>query len=353
MPLSAADCISPAFEHVKQQLFRPFSITQWTLLALVGLFAGESCSGSGFNFNSFNVPKQAGTHRDFLAAAPPDWSLLAPLIAIALIAIPIVWLLLMYLNSRMRFVLFDSVIAKRCEIGRMWRGRREPALQYFIWQIVLSVVMLAGMAILIGIPLLGMFLLGWLTAPRQHIGALVLSGVAVFFIFLAWLLLSVLVHVFTKDFVVPQMALENISAFEGWRRLLVMLRSDKRGYAGYGGLKLILAMGATFSVAILGVIAVVILLIPFGGLAAITVIAGKVGGLTWNVFTITAAVVAGSVFLAIILYVVSLISVPVIVFFPAYSIYFFGSRYPQLSQLLYPPPPAPILPIAPEPIGGD
>jgi hypothetical protein len=50
------------------------------------------------------------------------------------------------------------------------------------------------------------------------------------------------------------------------------------------------------------------------------------------------------------LYVIALISVPVIVFFPAYSIYFFAARYPRLSAVLYPPPPAPqVLPGAPPP----
>jgi hypothetical protein len=50
--------------------------------------------------------------------------------------------------------------------------------------------------------------------------------------------------------------------------------------------------------------------------------------------------------------------VPTIVFFPAYSIYFFASRYPPLDALLHPPPPMapPIPPVMPplpppEPIG--
>ncbi len=354
MPLSATDSISPAFEHTRQQLLRPFKLGQWTRLALVGLFAGESCSGGGSGFN-FNVPSHAGTtHHDFLSIASPSWSLLAPLLVLALIAIPVIWLLLLYLNSRMRFVLFDSVVAKRCEIGKMWRQRRQPALQYFLFQVVVTLAMLSGTVVLIGVPALIAFLLGWFSPPREHLAPLILSGIFLFFVFMAWLVLSAVVHVFTKDFVVPQMALENISAFDGWRRLWAMMRSDKSGYAGYGGMKVVLAIGAALAVGIVAIVAIIILLIPFGGLAAITLLAGKVAGLGWNVFTITAAIVGGSVFLLIVFYAVALISVPVIVFFPAYSVYFFASRYPRLGDLLYPPPPlpppAPILP-APEPIG--
>ena len=60
--------------------------------------------------------------------------------------------------------------------------------------------------------------------------------------------------------------------------------------------------------------------------------------------------------LAVLLYVIALISVPAIVFFPAYSIYFFASRYLPLDALLHPPPMAasvpPLAPLPPpEPIG--
>ena len=45
--------------------------------------------------------------------------------------------------------------------------------------------------------------------------------------------------------------------------------------------------------------------------------------------------------LAMFLYLVALISVPAIVFFPAYAIYFFAARYRALSLVLYPPPSPP------------
>src|SRR5216683_4878 len=49
------------------------------------------------------------------------------------------------------------------------------------------------------------------------------------------------------------------------------------------------------------------------------------------------AVVAGCVLFAAFFYLVSLLAVPAIVFFPAYAIYFFAGRYQALSLVLYPP----------------
>jgi len=340
LPQSAVDSLSLAFEHAKTQLFRPFRLGQWSRLALVGLFAGEMGSGGGCNGSNFHIPAHTGGgHREFLMGSFPSPWLYGPLLIVLLITVPILWLLFLYVSSRMRFILFDSVIAKRCEVRRMWRQRREPAMRYFLWQIVLSLVSLAGFAVIVGVPALFAFTLGWFTEPRSHLAGWILLGILVFFAFMAWAVAAVVAHVFTKDFVVPQMALEGVSAFEGWSRLWKMLGNEKGGYAGYAGMKLLMSIGAGIAVGIAALILLLILLIPVGGLGAVAVFTGQAAGLTWNVFTITLAVVACCVFLLVFFYAVALISVPAIVFFPAYSIYFFAGRYPQLGSLIYPPPP--------------
>jgi hypothetical protein len=172
-------------------------------------------------------------------------------------------------------------------------------------------------------------------------------------------ILALVVHLLTKDFVVPQMALEEISAVEGWRRLIPRLKSEKGGYAGYVGMKIVMALGAAVILGIVAAIVIFVLLVPVGALGVAAVLAGKAAGLSWNLYTITLAVVVGCILVAAILYLFALISVPAIVFFPAYSIYFFAARYPALSAALYPPPPAspeappmpPPLSQQPEPIG--
>jgi hypothetical protein len=349
VPFSATDAMGPAFEHAKKQLFRPFRLGQWSRLALVGLFAGEMGSGGGGAPN-FNIPASSGhTHERFAGLPHIDPALLVTIIIVLAIILPALWLLFLYINSRMRFVLFDSVIAKRCSIRQMWRVRARPASRYFAWQVVFTLATFAGMIVIIGIPALIAFLLGWFSPPSQHVGRLILAGLFVLLLFFLYVVAIACVHVFTKDFVVPQMALEDISAFEGWRRLLPMLKTEKLGYAGYAGMKFVLALGAAFAVTMAAVVLFLMLLIPIGGFGLLSVLLAKGAGigLSWNVFTITAAVVAGCVLLFLIFYAVALISVPVIVFFPAYSIYFFASRYHPLADVIYPAPPPP--PVAPVP----
>ncbi len=357
MPISAIDAIGPAFQHTKVQLLRPFRVAEWAKLALVGFLAGELSSG-GCNGGNFKMPNRPPDGHRFVNSALPniDPALLAVLIALLIVLGLVFWILFAYVSSVMRFILFDSVVTKRCEIGRSWSRRHVDGLRYFVWQILFTLAIGVGLTVLIGIPAAFALAMGWLQHTKQHMLPLILGGMLLFFVVMGFIVLSLVVHVLTKDFVVPQMALEKVSAIEAWRRLLHMLNAEKSSYAGYIGLKIVMAIGASVVVGIVTFIVLLILLIPVGGFGVIAVMLGKTAGLTWNLYTITLAIVIGCIVLAVLLYVVSLISVPAIVFFPAYSIYFFASRYPPLDAYLNPPlpmvPPAPpLLPPLPEPIG--
>ncbi|HEY1800224.1 MAG TPA: hypothetical protein VGG46_04745, partial [Terriglobales bacterium] len=280
MPTSAADAISPAMDHAKAQLFKPFRFGQWTRLAFVGWLAGELGSGGGCS--GFRVPQipsilpiphqSQGDHLLSSAFAMPSMApaMLAGLIAVLIVAGLVLFVVFAYLNSMMRFVLFDSVVMRECRIRESWRRRTRPGFRYFLWQIGFFLVVWAGMAIVIGIPMGIAFILGWFEDPRQHLAALILGGIALFFVFLALLVLMMVVVVMTKDFVVPQMALEEIGAIDAWRRLLGMMKTEKLSYAGYIGMKIILAIAAGILVSIVSLIAVLMLVVlPFGGLGAV------------------------------------------------------------------------------------
>jgi hypothetical protein len=118
-----------------------------------------------------------------------------------------------------------------------------------------------------------------------------------------------------------------------------MMKAEIGAYAGYIAMKIVLAIVVGLLIGIAALILGLFFAVPTVGLGIIAVLSGKAAGLTWNVETITLAIVVGCILLAIFFYLVSLISVPAIVFFPAYSIYFFAGRYPRLAAALYPPAP--------------
>jgi hypothetical protein len=354
VPLSALDSIPLAFQHAKQQLIQPFRISQWAKLALVGFLAGELSSG-GCSVPNFHFPIQSNPNGTDRLLGLPQLPSLNPAVYAALIATLIVtgvilWVLFMYVSSVMRFVLFDSVLKKYCAIRESWHQRQGHGLRLFAWQIGVSLCFVALLAIVVGIPAAVAFAAGWFQNPGQHLAPLILIGLFVFLVAALVTVVFVIVHVFTKDFVVPQMALENISALEGWRRLLPMLNTDKGGYAGYAALKVVVTLAAAVVIGIVTTILILIMFIPIGGISAVILLGGKAAGLTWNLYTITLAIVVASILLLLIIYMVSFVSVPPIVFFPAYSMYFFADRYRRLQLNLYPHPLV-ITPAPPEPTG--
>ena len=349
MPISAVDTITLAFQHAKRQLIQPFRLGQWVRLAIVGLLAGEMGSGGSFNFPSSFNPHQQSPSNHLLGPALPkiDPALLGALIAVLVVTGLVFMVVMFYISSVMRFILFDSVLTKECHIRDGWNRRQGPGWNYFLWQLGFTFVTLASGALLIGLPAAFAWGMGWFKQPREHLTALILGGILMFFVVVLFIIAVAVVHVLTKDFVVPQMALEGIGPIEGWRRLWPMVQSDTRGYAGYVGMKIVLAIGAGIVLGIVTFIFALMLAIPAIAVAVAAVFTGKSAGLTWNVFTITAAVVAACILFAVFMFLIALISVPVIVFFPAYAIYFFAARYRALSLVLYPPPPAP--PMEPPP----
>jgi hypothetical protein len=350
LPISASDSITLAVEHTRQQLFQRFRIGQWTKLAFVGLLAGELGS-NGCNRSFFNLPQLPGStpHPSIPGSLGIDPALLAALgalLAVLLIAAFAFGIIMMYVSSVMRFVLFDSIVTRECRVRWSWSRRLGAGWRFFVWKLLYVLLSLAGFAIVFGIPVAVAFKQGWFKAANDHIPALVSGGIILALVLLAFALVTAVIFVLTKDFVVPQMALENIDAMEGWRRLWAMMKLEKGAYAAYIGLKIVLAVVVHILIFIATLILGLIVAIPSIGIGVLAFLTGKSAGLTWNAQTITLAIVVGCILLGIFLYLVSLISVPAIVFFPAYSMYFFAGRYPQLHAALYRS-----LPAAPVPAG--
>jgi hypothetical protein len=257
----------------------------------------------------------------------------------------LVWI---YVASVSRFVLFEAVLRKNCDsLTAGWQRWQGPGLSYFGWQLALSIFSLMVAAVLF-LPLL-LPVLAMLKNHQQPGPEILLAFLPMVFVFGIFSLVIVLINVLSKDFVVPLMAIDGVGVIEGWQRLLAMLKNEPLRYAGYIGMKIVLAIGASVAFGILSAIAAVFVIIPFAIVVAVIVIIGKGGGLSWTAVTVTAVVVACVIVFAIAMYVVALVCVPVAVFFPAYAMYFFAERFPALHARLYPPAPVPPPPWSPAP----
>jgi hypothetical protein len=346
---SAVDVISTAFKHAADQLAEPFRFGQWARLAFLALATGELSSGGGcsnvFRSVPMQFPKPSHSFVD-----PKDWlhgidpALLVTLFLVLIGSALVLMLVWIYVASISRFMLFDAVLKKNCDsLSAGWQRWQGPGLRYFGWQLILSAISMTVAAVLF-LPLL-LPILATMKNHREPGPEIFLAFIPMFLVFGAFSVIVILINLFSKDFVVPLMALDGVGVFEGWRRLWAMIKSEPLSYAGYVGMKIVLAVGASVVFGIISGIAAAIVAVPVVVIAVAMAIMTKSGGLSWNAVTITAAVVLGVIALAILMYVVALACVPVAVFFPAYAMYFFAERYPTLYAKLYPAPPAPPAPL--------
>lgn len=347
-PLSAIDAISPAFDHTKRQLFQPFRLGFWLRMAVVALATGQfySSSLSGLHFNlpasrramAYSFQSMARPHWEYLKRYLP-WIILIVLLVIVGVAL---WI---YVASVFRFVLFDSVLTDRCVIRKQWRQWRGQGVRFFLWRVCFGLGVALSLGIFGGACYLVALNTGALRNPRQHIALLVLGGLAALLVLACLIALAALIALFARDFVVPVMALEGVGVIEGWRRVIAMLKAEKKAYAGYVLMKIVLVVGTTIIFGILTLIAVLLLFIPISIAGAGAYFFAKSAGLLWSFPTIAAGVVLGAVVIALLFYLTAFISGPAMMFFQAYVIHFLGSRYPALGERISPvvpePPPLP------------
>jgi hypothetical protein len=353
VPLSAVDSVQPALQHTREQLFTRFSFGQWSRLALVGILAAELHVG-GCSVPNFGGGWPRGTQKngdEFLPSSLTN--VLSPfdranipahisehiaqfigLILVGIFAFLVLAFIFLYLNSVFRFILFDSVLRRQCSIGEGWRKWRRAGGRFFLWQIVFLVSTWLSLAFFVGLPLALAFAAGWTTNLREHIVRLIVGVILLVGLFAAFVLAVAVIQALAKDFLVPIMALENLDFADGWRRLLAMIGLEKGRFAIYLLLKLVLAIAAGILFTIIAIVPALLVFVP----GVVAVVAGRAAGLGWNVTTISLAIIFGSVLFLLLIYLIALVSVPATVFFPAYAIHFFASRYPNLNALLNPAP---------------
>jgi hypothetical protein len=368
LPASAVDCIQPALQHTRQQLFTRFRWGQWSRLALVGILAAELHVG-GCSFGNFGggwprvPPRNRGQFlpSDRTSALSPFDPARIPahisehiaqflgLIVIGIFAVIVLSVVFLYINSVFRFILFDSVLRRECSISEGWSKWRRAGGRFFLWQIVFQFSVWMFLLIMVGVPLALAFAAGWMTDIKQHVGRLILGVFLLVGFFIVFALATAVVHALAKDFLVPIMALEGLDFADGWHRLLALIRLERGRFAVYLLLKLVLSIAAGILFSIIAIIPVLFIAVP----GVVAVVAGAAAGMGWSVTTISLAIIFGSLLLFLLIYLVALVCVPGTVFFPAYAMYFLASRYPNLDALLNPAPPAPLpapeLPPVPEP----
>ena len=318
---------------------------------MLALATGELAGMGGCNFSfplgSFPGGGKHPEPEQFAFVASPDmaaWGAMAIVLALVLGFLLVVLALVhLYVGSVFRFILFDAVTAANFKLLEGWRRWNRPGTRYFVFQIVFILLMMAGL-VLVSAPFIawaaasGVFASG---SGHPHFAAIFMILLVFVPVFLLYLLTMGLVLFFAKDFCVPVMALEDARFMAAFRRVLALIQQEKMAYAGYVGMKIVLAIAVGIAASLAVFMLGLAIIIPAG--LAISLgphISVPPPSHLWFWGTIIAV---GFVLLAGLIFLFGFISAPAAIFFEAYALEFFGGRYAPLGTLLHPPPaPAPV-----------
>lgn len=196
-----------AFETTKKILFQPFDLGKWFVIGFAAWLA-TMFSGSAFNYRRSYNPgdwnwkaQTAGDH--FSLHDAPPWVL--PLIIGGGLLVLAIVVLLLWLNSRGRFMFTDCIVRNRGAIAEPWREYHTEGNRYFLLQLVITIL---SMIIFGGLVLI--FVLGWhWKNPLLPLPIIILLAVSFF-------LVAIVVGVVMK-FVVPVMYRQRCPATDAFR----------------------------------------------------------------------------------------------------------------------------------------
>jgi hypothetical protein len=344
--LSATEAVSPAIARMRLMLFRPFRYGRSWKLAATGYLGGVATYFLPFPLiYLFFIPFVR------TQGAP---AFVIPLIIAGVAALMLLYLVVFYLCSRLRFAFFDIVLNRGEFVAPAWRKYGAQSRKWVLFKIALGTAFFALLAIPC-VPLIKGLITTFsnihLEQGQQQPAAFtqaVFSGYAAFFVLYFAIILFALFSSLLADFVVPSLALENTTLAEAFSRVGRLVRNEPGAVCLYALIKIAIFLvgGMAFTILFYIVILAVVLVAFLIGFLAYFLL--HLLHVPQSVVTVLAIISGASLYIFTIFYSTFLGYGALYTITESYALYFLGGRYPMLGEILdhTTPPPEP-LPHAP------
>lgn len=318
--ISVTEVIEPAYERVKQMLFRPFDLTKWIVIGFCAWLAGLGEYGgrggfSNYGNNSFNSNNGQSVERfrefyhkvsDYVMS---NLGWIIPLFIFVVLLGLGIWLLVLWVSSRGKFMFLHCVALDKAEVDVPWHKYANEANSLFWFRLVLGVA--AILLILPTMVFMAASIVRMILQEEPDIAAVMLC-IGLGLVLLLLYIVFAIIHKFMVDFVVPIMYLRNGTCLTAWREFLGLLSAHPGQFALY------ILFQIVISIAIAAIIIMAVL--------------------------ITCCIAA--CFLALP-FVGTVLLLPILIFKRAYALYYlaqYGSEYDVFPKQP-PPPTAPSQPL--------
>jgi len=296
--------------HRTKSLLWPFKWDVWLRLAIIALFVGGGISMPNlFQYQFDGSDFAAGT----IGSTP---TVVATVVLVILAVVLVLALIWAFIGATMRFVFVDMLSTGNIRIRRFFRDRFGKGVRLFVFEIALTAAMFIAMIV-------SAFLVFgfWGTNAAAPLLLLLLIPLALIAAILFGLILLL-----TTDFVVPIMVSEDCGVIEGWRQLIGVISSQLWQTVVYVITRFVLGLVAAIAQAILVIIALLVIAIPFV-LIGIVFLAALQGGDRILLLAL------GVPYLIIVIPVALLIAVPFVTFFRYYALLVLEGLRPEYRLL--------------------
>jgi hypothetical protein len=185
------------------------------------------------------------------------------LIIFGISAVIAVIVLLLWLSSRGKFMFLDNVVHEHDRVTQPWHQFQMEGNSLFLWRLAFGVIC---MAVIILFLIRGFFLATQIYQDGFHSGiGMTIVRMALFLVPVA--IIISYISLFLKDFVVPIMYINNVTASQAWRLFLPLFVKHWFCFILYGLLVLVLRFLVTICVVMLGLftccLGFILLAIPY------------------------------------------------------------------------------------------
>jgi hypothetical protein len=227
-PVSVIDPIGPAIERARTILFRPFNLEKWLTIGFCAWLAqlGRGGGGGGGNRTGYRVDQGNAHHQlgEAWVYVVHNLNWIVPVAVAATIVVMGVWLLVLWLSSRGRFMFLSCVAQNKGAVVDPWHRLRGHANSLFAFRAVVGLIVMG--ATLVPFVLGGIAAWGS-TVVLNFTPLTILALVAAGIYFVAVVVVATVLSKFTKDFVVPIMYLHALRAVPAWRVFLNLLAANQ------------------------------------------------------------------------------------------------------------------------------
>jgi hypothetical protein len=336
--LSASEALWPALKRMYRFLFRPFDWEGFLKLAGVAVITEGVWVSFRFSLSpalEFQVPTL--DKETLFAPEYITFTILGAFIAIFALFFSY------YLVILLRFVFIHCLVYETRQMQPAWDRYQAPAWRFFKASLLVWVVLL-GMAVLgvVAIFIAGLTLFNLRTPEgKLDLGVFFFLCVPCLAIVLLLLVAVVTAHVVMHDFILPSMALENLSFRKAWRVARQRINTNRETFFSYFILRLGLPLLAGFFLAgiawavnwaVFGVLG-----ISAQGFDAMLDDATGVGAY----FRVGFEVLFRLMGLGMGLFMAFTLGGPLATWVRSYSLLFWGGHYRALGDALNPPPALP------------